>query len=284
MNYNILECKRFIAKCPNMSPARIVHNYEFDFYLKGGRTMCIDYQKSPIYENCICHRKPGQIVSSIGDYDCYILTVDFSKTTPTQNYNRNIAQVVEPIYDDILINSIPDVFIPKHSIELKILFSELSKQYDLNSDVSYALFEEIIFLINADLKHKYYLNIKSEKTFVENARYYIIKHFNENIQLDDIANYVSVDKSYLIREFKKHFSTTPIDYLLQCRLNHAQNLIASTSLSITEISDMCGYNSTSFFSTQFKKKFGITPSAYKLQISINMQSKNSPGICPPPVC
>lgn len=272
MNYNILECRRFIAKCPQMSAGRTVCNYEFDFYLKGGRTMYIDSKKSTILSNCICHRKPGQIVSSIGDYDCYILTVDFSKTVPSENYTRNIAQIIEPQYDNTLINSIPDAFIPKHFGELKNLFLELAKQYDLNSDLSHALFEEIIFLINADLKHEYYLSNKSEKTFVESARYYILKHFSENITLSDIANYVSVDKNYLIREFKKHFSITPINYLVQCRLDYAQNLIVSTSLSIKEISDICGYNSTSFFSTQFKNTFGITPSEFKYRIAQSSKS------------
>lgn len=269
MDFNILECRRFIAPCTHSTMKRIVCNYEFDFYIKGGRTIYIDDRTSEITEGCISFRRPGQYVSSKGDYDCYILTVDFSKTTPVANYLRNTAIYVEPEFDNILINSIPDVFTPQHSGELHTLFATIARQPDFNSAASHSLLEEILFLINADLRHKSFSENKPAKTVADDAMLYINRHFNEDIHLSDIANHVCIDKSYLIRMFKKQYSITPVNYLIECRLNHARNLLINTSLSVKEVADMCGYNSTSFFITQFRKNFEITPSEYRQKMAEN---------------
>lgn len=68
-----------------------------------------------------------------------------------------------------------------------------------------------------------------------------------------------MDKSYLIRLFKKDFGYTPIEYLIKLRLEHAQYLILNTNLNIGEISRLCGYNTPSFFIEQYKKAYGRTP-------------------------
>lgn len=269
MDFNILECRHFVAPSSHKSLKRLVCNYEFDFYIKGNRTIYIDDRTSEITEGCISFRKPGEYVSSKGDYDCYILTIDFSKTTPIANYLRNSARQVEPLCDNILINSIPDVFTPHHSGELQTLFANLARQTDLNSDASHLLLEEILFLINADLRHKKFSDNKPSRTVADDAMLYISRHFHEDIQLSDVANHVCINKNYLIRMFKKQYSITPVNYIIECRLNHARNLLINTSLSVKEIADMCGYNSTSFFITQFKKNFEMTPSEYRLKVTEN---------------
>lgn len=69
----------------------------------------------------------------------------------------------------------------------------------------------------------------------------------------------NVDKSYLIRLFKKDFGYSPIEYLIKLRMDHAQYLILNTNLTVNEISRLCGYNTPSFFINQYKKFFGTTP-------------------------
>ena len=75
----ILECRYFVTQNSSYSPIRIVNDYEFDFYIDGERDMYIDDVHYKIGNGSLVIRTPGQKVYSKGDYNCYILTLDFSK-------------------------------------------------------------------------------------------------------------------------------------------------------------------------------------------------------------
>ena len=63
--------------------------------------------------------------------------------------------------------------------------------------------------------------------------------------------------------FKKHFGTTPHDYLLANRLLYAQNLLDNTDLSTIAITNAIGYSNLAQFNIVFKNKFGVTPGQYR---------------------
>ena len=58
-------------------------------------------------------------------------------------------------------------------------------------------------------------------------------------------------------------SCSPIDALIQYRLQIAHRLLNETTLSIEKISDSCGFHSTNYFSRRFRKKYGYAPSQYR---------------------
>lgn len=79
MEFCILECRRFVAPDPGGAVKRIVRNHEFDFYMDGARTVTFDGRVYPVSAGSLCVRRPGQVCSGVGDYDCYQLTVIFGK-------------------------------------------------------------------------------------------------------------------------------------------------------------------------------------------------------------
>ena len=259
--FNILECRRFIAPCSKTPSNRVICNHELDFYIKADRTINIDGRASKIIDNSICFRRPGQVVSSIGDYDCYIMTLDFSKTTPPENYIRNTADKKEPPCKNILIDNLPDVFVPEHANDIQRLYSTLSNLANINSGKLIA--KEILFLLNADISHKLFSQNKPSETVADKIAIYINKNFRENITLEKLAELVYLDKSYLVRLFSKQYSVTPIEYAIELRLKHALHLLCDSDMTIKEIATECGYRSASFFTTQFKSRFNKTPSDYR---------------------
>ena len=54
-------------------------------------------------------------------------------------------------------------------------------------------------------------------------------------------------------------SSKPIEFIKSIRLNRALELLQSHKYTITEVSELCGYSSISYFSTVFKKYFGKSP-------------------------
>ena len=104
---------------------------------------------------------------------------------------------------------------------------------------------------------------KTKKTAADRIIQYINTNFRSDITLDDLSEHVHLNKSYLIRLFKRQTGLSPMEYLQDYRLGYAEHLLLNTNMSISEIAFSCGYNSPSFFSVQFKRKFSVTPKEYR---------------------
>lgn len=99
---------------------------------------------------------------------------------------------------------------------------------------------------------------------IKEAKSKIDKNFiYANFNIDTLVSELSVCSSYLRREFKKHYSFSPVEYLKYVRLQNALSLLASSYYSVEEIAEKSGYNSTSYFIQSFRKSTGYSPLKYK---------------------
>lgn len=94
---------------------------------------------------------------------------------------------------------------------------------------------------------------------VKSAIKYIRENYNKKITLDGISKSVYADKYALSREFKKYTGHTIINFLNIFRCQQATNLIKS-GYSVSESSEICGFNNNSFFTKTFKHYMGSLPS------------------------
>lgn len=92
-------------------------------------------------------------------------------------------------------------------------------------------------------------------------------HYRDRLSLDDLAGHFHLSKYHLSREFKRCTGTSPYEYLLLCRINHAKDCLRSSTLSVQEIADACGFGQTSHFIELFKKYEKMTPLTYRKQWS-----------------
>ena len=72
-----------------------------------------------------------------------------------------------------------------------------------------------------------------------------------------------VNRYRLCKEFRKHFNTTPIQYLHEIRIQASQSLLIETDMKIHEIAFEIGYDNTNYFISHFKKFVGTTPAEYR---------------------
>ena len=100
-------------------------------------------------------------------------------------------------------------------------------------------------------------------TYVQRAILYLTENFGGDITLSATAKHVNISPVYLSKIFKKELNTTFSDYLDEMRFSYAQNLLASTELSILEICYLAGFKDYANFTRRFKKSFCITPSEYR---------------------
>lgn len=95
---------------------------------------------------------------------------------------------------------------------------------------------------------------------------YIDANYAENITLDTLAEITHMNKYYMVHAFTKYIGLSPINYLLQKRIQEGKSLLESTSYSISQISAMLGFSSQSYFSQSFKKATEKTPIQYRNEI------------------
>ncbi len=99
--------------------------------------------------------------------------------------------------------------------------------------------------------------------YADAAIQFIKNRFNEDITVQQIADYVGIGRSYLCVIFTKYTSMSPVEYLIRYRVDQAQKML-SQGFSVTDTALNCGFNSPAHFSVQFKKITGKTPIKFKL--------------------
>lgn len=92
---------------------------------------------------------------------------------------------------------------------------------------------------------------------------YIEENFMQEISLTSLAELVDMNASYLSSVFKKETGMMYSEYLMQCRMKKAMQLLVDTNKSIGEIAGESGYQDARYFSKQFLKLVGLKPSEYR---------------------
>ena len=95
------------------------------------------------------------------------------------------------------------------------------------------------------------------------VRQYIDNHFKENITLDQLAAMVHINKFYLSHAFRKEYDTSPISYLIERRIEESRFLLSETDHPLSQIAQILGFSSLSYFSQCFRKAEGLSPMEYR---------------------
>lgn len=92
---------------------------------------------------------------------------------------------------------------------------------------------------------------------------YMEEHLAEDITLKDLASLTATNPQYLCRFFKEISGISPIQYLINRRIDMAAAMLLETDKSILAISMDCGFENVSYFIRKFKQKKGVTPGEYR---------------------
>ena len=106
-------------------------------------------------------------------------------------------------------------------------------------------------------------NLKHNK-IVNNLMSYIYDNLETDINIDQIAIELNINKFHLHKIFKKQTNMGIYETIKSIRLQKASNiLITNKQSTITEISNMCGYSAQTSFIRAFKQRFNQTPKYWR---------------------
>ena len=95
------------------------------------------------------------------------------------------------------------------------------------------------------------------------VRRYIDLHFKEALTLEQLAAEGHINKYYLSHAFKREYGVSPINYMISKRIEESKYLLAETDLSMTQIAQLLGFSSLSYFSQVFRRTQSVTPMEYR---------------------
>ena len=92
---------------------------------------------------------------------------------------------------------------------------------------------------------------------------YINNHYNQDLSLEDVAEFAGFSRYYFSRSFKKQTGYSFKDYLCQKRLQVAMDLLIRTDKSMKDVAVESGFGSVATFNRVFREKKGCTPTQFR---------------------
>jgi AraC-like DNA-binding protein len=127
---------------------------------------------------------------------------------------------------------------------------------------------ESVYAINT-LIHQLLLNICEEPKNIDlsgkikRISEKIILHHGQGINVGSLAEEMKLSSKQFTQLFIKYNQTTPHQFIIKTRINHAKYLLEETQLPIGLVADELGYKDSFCFSKQFRNKVGLSPTDYR---------------------
>ncbi len=251
---------------------RYVYDYEFELIVYSRGSMIIDNNRHYIKQGDILFRKPGQYTQGIMPYSCYLICVDMLNNTGKNpiNYSIYTDQVYQNYCLNPILEKIPTIFHPVNTEKNLYIFDSILKEF---INPSYA---SDLFLKANILNLIYYLYEDSTDPFINNSialsphfttLKHVIDYIENNIEnkmlLNDLSKMANLSPNHFHKIFTKTVGMTPNAFIIKCKLDKAKKLLTRTCLSVSEISEKCGFENAPYFSYLFKRHTTLSPLEFR---------------------
>lgn len=98
---------------------------------------------------------------------------------------------------------------------------------------------------------------------IRKALDYVSREFQRSFSLEEVARASGLSVSRLSHLFKEETGATVRGFVESLRLQHAEQLLRVTSLSVAEVAFACGFEDPFYFSNRFRRQTGVSPREYR---------------------
>jgi AraC-like DNA-binding protein len=207
---------------------------------------------------------------------------------PTKCLVLNIEQeYIDSVFSEVIENWHPDwdrtgIMMKENTVKKFVssdesLWRSLTNLYNRRIDgnihgtsdflLSLSLKELIYELMRTNAKHILLHSDKPEnmQNGLQDVVYYIKKNYREPITIKKLAAIAGMSEANLFKKFKHSYNCTPVEYIIQLRIDHAkQLLISNPEIGIKSICFESGFNTLEYFYRKFTQITGKSPKKFKI--------------------
>lgn len=186
--------------------------------------------------------------------------------------------------DDLYIKGYPKNYVPYDSavIQLRKYQNELYQCYheiiltQEKKETGWSLMSKVLslqFLVlllkelapptSSSIQDYFQLKTYDKQTIAQTITSYFQENYMKKISVEEIARSSYLSTTYITKIYKEVTGDTPINYLINLRMEKAREILKEGHFSIQDAAKKVGYDDPYYFSKLFKKRFGLSPSAYK---------------------
>ena len=231
-----------------------IHRHEYfevEYIIKGNGTYPIDDVEYPLEDGMLYFTTPASVHSMHSDDLTDLINVSFTYELCSE---INIPELVE--------SGAPVAI--KLKGEDKKLIEAMLKEIVAVQDTDNIIYQAN--LISCVLRKIIILSEAKKSThtaYIRKALIYILGNFSSGITLNSVAEYLGVTPVYLCKYFKENMGISFQKYIDDIRFNHAERLLKTTEMNISQICTNSGFKDYSNFMHRFKNKYGMTPKDYR---------------------
>ena len=233
------------------------HTHTELFYIIGGKgQFLIEDRLYPVSSNQLVIINPNVLHTEVSlnaqPLEYVVLGVDGIELTMRENGNGQFCLLA-----------------PSESAEISTCLRNILREMELKNtgykDICQAFTEILIIRLMRSIQ----LAVPAEPAAPNanhqcaSVRRYIDLHFKEPLTLEQLAEESHMNKFYLSHAFKRQYGISPINHLIQRRLDESKYLLAETDLSVSQVAQLLGFSSSSYFSQLFRKAEGVSPREYR---------------------
>lgn len=169
---------------------------------------------------------------------------------------------------DIGLNSEQLIFRSESGEELKKIVLDILKHTEMTTANLYYLqgrLYDFFAVLARDMVIDSYVDTLKEKEngYIKEAMVFIKNEYASGFGVQELAEHLNVNRSYLYTVFMKQLNISPKDFLQKYRITRAKELLVLTDLSVESIGKSCGYENAERFTRAFKQETNLTPTQFR---------------------
>lgn len=249
--------------------------YELYYLLEGQRYYFIEKQTYLVKAGDVVMIKPDRIhkTSTAGEpyHNRILLQISKELMNPLLKV-CDLGSMEDIFREDVMILSVPE----KDREEILRLSRQIHKEIEERqkkymTGVKFKLAELLLYVTRCQKKQQFWQESQKAQTWkhqkVHEAADYLMNHPETGESLEELAKRFYISKSYLSRIFREVTGFSVNEFKNVSRIKKSQQLLLHSDYSITEISNILGFENLTYYERVFKKYSGVTPLKYRKEIS-----------------
>ncbi len=270
------------ADHPVRPPYRLGDRRLLDYlliFIESGRfELEIESQKYTLHPGDYCLIQPDRLHAFAGLMDTITPYAHFdifysprrTESFPTRQGQTDLSayqELLQPVLDQFTDVEIPHVFRPANPNVFRDMFIKAIHSWlepdPLQQQEASILLAQVVLQLLREFGAMETRKISYSDRFPEWIKSYLSFHLADPISIQTMADRARLSPSRFAALFRHHFGTSPHQYLLQMRIDHAKDLLLKSELSMAQIAQYCGFADIYHFSKTFKQHTGLAPKHYR---------------------